>query len=90
MYTESLELKFWLFMFQSLVIVELVSGSENLITQVTGIAETIWVVLRLHMVPCAGNHSVGEPVTQGTVEPLVTGILPHKLEEVTWLLKLAT
>ena len=76
-------------MLQSLMIVELVSRTQYQITQVTWISEIIRIVLRLHMVPCTGDHTVRESVTQGAVELMVIWVLSYKLEEFTWVLKLA-
>ena len=45
--------------------IEFAPRVKFLITQITWITEHIRIVLRLHMVPCAGDHTVRESVTQG-------------------------
>ena len=66
--------------------IEFAPRVKFLITQITWITEHIRIVLRLHMVPCAGDHTVRESVTQGAVELLIIRILPHKLQKITWVL----
>ena len=66
--------------------IEFAPRVKFLITQITWITEHIRIVLRLHMVPCAGDHTVRESATQGAVELLISRILPHKLQKITWVL----
>jgi len=67
-------------MFQSLVIIVLVSRIKYLLTQVTWITENIRIVVRLNMVSCAGTVLVGKIVTQSAVEPSIIWASMNKLE----------
>ena len=86
---DELEL-FYFLVFQSLVIVELVPGIHNLVTQVTVITENVWIMLRLHVIPCAGTVLMRKLVTKSAVEPSILCLAAHELEQLTGLLELAS
>lgn len=56
-------------------------------TDVTWIAECVWKVLRLHMIPSKGDHFMWKLFTNCAVEPLVFRVPSYKLKQLTGVLK---
>ena len=60
--------------------IEFCSGMNYLITQVTWVTEHVGIVMRFHMVPCAGTVLMRKLVTESAVEPSIFWAPAHKLE----------